>query len=176
MAIPSEQLVEEFSRNGWASIALDAVPRFDGIFHGGFATCAVVLANESSRVVGDWADFQGALAQLRTAGRLDRQKDVYLVFVVDKIETSALGGIQQALDDTRVCRKIVLERKGRSIGDTLNDIPFFSTPGTERPAGEADDGDLSSLREIPAEARRDLERRSAEKVLERLIAGEYEEG
>lgn len=174
METVSSKLRDAFESNGWRWFELETSPEFDGLFSGGFATCAVVLSESASDVVRRWADFQGALAHLKAEKRLDELKDLYLVFIVERVDEASLGSVQRVLDDTRVCRKIILERGRRSLADTLDDIPFFSTPGTKLPADKGDVAQEVTPKGISAEIRQDLERRSAQHILERLLSGGYE--
>jgi hypothetical protein len=173
----TQSLRAEFESAGWREESPrpeGSEPRFDGIFSGGFATCAVVLASSSVEVAKTWPDYQGILAQLKVDGSIARDKDLYLFFVVDSVDQPSLGGLQRALDDTRVCRKVCPERRGRSLRDTLNDIPFFSTPGTETKGGESSLEQAKLMEGLPEDVQRDLERKSAKRILASLIAGEYE--
>lgn len=171
------ELRAAFTQAGWKGIEWTpavGTPVVDCLFFGGFATCAVVLAEATSDVTNSWTDVQGLLAQLRIEGLINKSKDLYLVFVVERVDEELTAELQRALDDTRVCRKICLERRGRSLRETLNDIPFFPTPGTSPPK-EALAGEEEELIEgLPAKVRSDLQQRSPEQILTRLLDGEYE--
>jgi hypothetical protein len=171
------ELRAAFIHAGWRRIdwtpAVGA-PAVDGLFFGGFATCAVVLAQAAPGVTNSWTDVQGQLAQLRIDGVIDKSKDLYLVFVVERVDEESTAELQRALDDTRVCRKICLERRGRSLRETLNDIPFFPTPGTSRPTEALPGEDEELIEGLPPKVRSDLQKRSPEQILTRLLDGEYE--
>ena len=166
-----------FQKAGWTEEAVDLPRRVDyfaGLFSGSFAICAVAISESSSQVIGCWADLQGALAELRSDGHLSKSKDLYLLFVVDAVDEGTLGDLQNVLDDTRVCRKICLERSNRTLSETLADVPFFLTPGLTLPdAGES--ANLFAVSSgLPEPVQHDLERRSAQVILDRLVDGEYD--
>ena len=146
----------------------------DGLFSGAFATCAVVLSANASDAAATWLDAQGELVKLKTDHVIDGSKDLYLIFVVETVEDASAGKLQRALDDVRVCRKICLERRGRSFTEVLDDVPFFRTPGTIMPVEEERPDLESDLAGLSAQVRRDLDMRSPEQMLARLINGDYD--
>lgn len=171
------ELRAAFIHAGWRGIEWApavGTPAVDGLFFGGFATCAVVLAQATPDVTNRWTEVQGLLAQLRIEGLIDKSKDLYLVFVVERVDEDSTAELQRALDDTRVCRKICLERRGRSLRETLNDIPFFPTPGTMPPKAELAGEDEELIEGLSPKVRSDLQKRSPEQILTRLLDGEYE--
>ena len=126
-------------------------PAIHGLFVGGFATCALVLAEGVSAVAMNWRDVQGELVQLRSDRVIDPTMDLYLIFVVGRIENDSTAELQRALDDNRVCRKICVERRGRSMRETLEDIPFFTTSATVAPGEREVHGGRERHRRTPSE-------------------------
>src|SRR5262249_53977618 len=144
-----------------------------GLFSGGHAVCAVRIGETSTEVTEIWPELQALIADIRTNEPREQERDYYLIFIVDRIAEGSLAAMQRMLDDTRVCRKMCLELRDRTLGDTLrDDLPFFSTPATEplvpEPVIEA-----PTLSGIPLQVQRDLELKSADRILESIIAGIY---
>lgn len=168
-----------FEQAGWEKQSVELphkVESFAGLFSGSFAICAVASSQSSDQVVETWADLQGALAELKSGGLLAKSKDLYLLFVVDSVEESTLGALQNILDDTRVCRKICLERRNRNIAETLADVPFFPTPGLPSVDDNSTSVIIDAEMHLPEAIQSDLERRSADYILRKLVNGEYEVG
>jgi hypothetical protein len=166
----------EFLNAGWQELIRSAVTEgwLHGLFVGGFAVCGVRIAQSSAEVTEVWPELQALMGELKTEERKDQERDYYLIFVVNRVDDTSLAALQRMLDDTRICRKICLELRGRTLGDTFrDDVPFFSTPGTKSDVGEAFTED-SPLAGIPDTVQRDLELKSAERILDSLIGGEYE--
>jgi hypothetical protein len=166
----------EFLDAGWRELIRPVVTegRLHGLFVGGFAVCGVRVAESSVEVTEAWPELQAFMAELKAEDLKDQERDYYLIFLVSRIDDASLAALQRLLDDTRVCRKICLELRGRTLGDTLReDLPFFSTPGTMASVDETIIEE-PTLTGIPAQVRRDLELKSAERILESLIAGAYE--
>lgn len=176
MSDSKAELRRAFLDAGWDALDSNNEPEdpaFHGLFVGGFATCAVVLAEGVSAVARNWRDMQGVLVQLRSERMVDPAKDLYLIFVVEQIENEMIDELQPVLDDNRVCRKICVERRGRSVREALEDISFFPTPATvasEEPKFPEND---SVVEELPPKVRVDLERRAPEQIVERLLDGRY---
>lgn len=177
MTEPHKELAEAFEAAGWEKLLPqypDADVTFDGLFSGTFAVFAVLIANAPDSIRTGWTDYQGTLAQLLVDEVIDRKKDVYLVIIVEEVKQQMLEWLHRVLDDSHVCRKICLERRGRDLRETLDDIPFFSTPGTQPALDRELPSDGNAIDSIPAMVRRDLERMSAERILEKLVTKGYE--
>ena len=178
MADWRQAIRDEFRGVGWHELPMpmpkQAGGEFDGLFSGDFAVCAIRVAGSAREVVNIWLELQAALAEFKLERLIDSGKDLYLLFVIDQVDEGSLVDLQRVLDDTRVCRKICLERRGRTIKEMLQDILFFSTPRTTAREEESRQAADVRLEGIPERVQRDLERRSPERILEALIAGEYE--
>lgn len=172
-----DELRTTFERAGWKEETIELprnVESFDGLFSGSFADCAIVCAQSSDQAIKDWAEVQGMLAELRVNGTLAKSKDLYLFFLVETVDESTLDDLQDILDDTRVCRKICLERRARTLEETLDDVPFFLTPGLPPSEDDTTVKIVDALSDLPEPILNDLERRSAEYILDRLVEGDYE--
>ena len=172
-----DELRATFEDAGWQEQSIELlqnVESFDGLFSGSFAICAIVSSQSSSQAIENWEDIQGALAELRGNGTLAKSKDLYILFIVETVDENALSDLQKILDNPRVCRKICLERRERTIAETLDDVPFFSTPGLPVAAEDAASELIDVLSVLPELIQSDLERRSAEHILNKLVNGKYE--
>ena len=172
------ELRTAFLGGGWKEVGVDPTStgvEFDVLMSVEYATCAAVVTASGAEAVALWAETQAALAQLRIDGVLNPKLDLYLVFLVERLADSEIQGLQLVLDDTRVCRKICVELGDRSITEALDDIPFFATAKTR--TGE--DGFVRALpaafEVIPDEVQHDLVLRSADTILNKLLAGEYKD-
>ncbi len=177
MSSSAADLSRAFLDAGWQPVDCEKVPGppvIHGVFFGGFATCAVVLSESAADVTSIWRNVQGVLAELRSDKVIDGSKDLYLIFVVETIEDDSTAELQRALDDVRVCRKICLERRGRLLSEVLDDIPFFRTPGAAPPAKARPVDPGNVIAGLSSKVRGDLDMRSPEQVVRRLINGEYE--
>ena len=166
-----------FEKAGWKEQVVELLQNmepFDGLFSGGFAICAIVSSQSSSQAIKYWPDVQGALAELRGNGSLAKSKDLYLLFLVETIDESTLGDLQKILDEPRVCRKICLERRNRNLAETLDDVPFFLTPGLSPAKDDATLEIVDAVSDLSRLIQSDLERRSAEHILNKLVNGKYE--
>lgn len=162
---------------GWKEEAVELprnVESFDGLFSGSFAICAIVSSQSSEQAIKFWADIQGTLAELRVNGTIAKSKDLYLLFLVETVDESTLSDLQNILDDARVCRKICLERRNRTLAETLDDVPFFLTPGLPPTEDDATSEIVDELSRLPELIQSDLERRGAVYILDKLVNGDYE--
>ena len=177
MKVKRDKLRMCFEEAGWEARPeelLTDIKYFGGLFSGGFAICAVAICPSSDHAIECWSSLQGALTDLKVKGSIDKSKDLYLLFVVDLVNDDSLGKLHKILDDTRVCRKIVLNRRNRTLADTLDDVPFFRTPGVGRTDTIAISDDVDVVSGVSDTVKWDLERRSAEYILKKLMDGEYE--
>jgi len=55
------------------------------------------------------------MSDLRENKAVGMAKDLFLIFIVLDIDVSELSGLQPIVNDTHVCRKICIERKGRTL-------------------------------------------------------------
>ena len=174
-----DEIRQAFEQARWEEQSVELphkVESFAGLFSGSFAICAVASSQSSDQVIESWAELQGALAELKSDGSLAKSKDLYLLFVVESVEESTLGDLQNILDDTRVCRKICLERRSRNLAETLADVPFFTTPGLPPVDDNSTSEIFDAIMQLPEAIQSDLERRSADYILGKLVNGEYEVG
>lgn len=171
-----------FASPGWQQIDVgrrSGVAALDGVFESTYALVGVVVASDVEHVLKHWSEWQVAMAEFQASKNNGSPKDRYLVFVVSEIPGGAQDALQAVLSNTKVCRKICLERHGRSIEETFMDTPFHiriagsQTRSEDQFAGGVDglEGTLLSNRILE-----DLARRSEDVIVERLLNNEYESG
>lgn len=157
---------------GWEPVDLSPDDLFPltGVYESSFGITALVVAASTFKTPGAWARYQAAFADLVSEGRVPPEKDRYLVFLVPEIGKGEVPEIESALANTHLARKICLDARGRTAEDVLAESILLAGP---RIVSEAET-DLGST-VIPASILDDLGTRAAGVVLDRLIAGDYEE-
>ncbi|MFH1975059.1 MAG: hypothetical protein ABIJ52_05800 [Pseudomonadota bacterium] len=175
-----EQIAHMFTMAEWKYVPLSHDMKksgLNGIFVCGYAAVGVVIVGGTSDVVSCWTDCQIQMSDLRKNKDIGIKKDLYLIFIVPDIEVSELKDLQTIINDTHVCRKICIERKGRSLEEALMDTPFLKVVGqpkkTDTKAPEAT-VDLSAYG-MPHHLLDDLSSRSPGTILDRFLAGKYKE-
>ena len=179
MSLWRDEVRTMFETAGWKELPAELlrdVESFDGLYSGGFAICAIACSQSSSQAIKYWADIQSTLAELRGNNSLAKSKDLYILFIVEAVDESTLNDLQNILDDTRVCRKICLERRNRTLAETLDDLPFFSTPGLTLAEDDTTSRIVDVASGLPEPIQHDLERRSAKHILTKIVNGDYEVG
>lgn len=182
----AEQIIAIFLSNGWKEIPLSEEMKqagLTGIYLCEYAAVGIVCVPGVAGIKACWANCQVYMSDLRDMENIGDQKDLYLVFIVQEIDMdidmSILSDLQSIINDTYVCRKICIELKQHegSLEKALMDTPFFKDMSKERQKDSqtpfADPGLMQN--EIPSQLLDDLGRRSASVVLDRLLAGDYED-
>jgi len=169
--------LEIFLSNGWIEIPLSEEMRqagLDGIYVCGYAAAGVVCADDVSDITARWANCQVQMSDLRDNRNVGTQKDLYLVFIIQKLDLTALSTLQGILNDTYVCRKMCIEQNGRPLEEALMDTPFFEDigKGKQENIQMAIDPELEQD-ELPQALLNDLDTLPANTILDRLLAGEY---
>lgn len=156
---------------GWEDCS-DLEPTvLDFVLRGSYAALGMVVAVDAASATKLWIEAQTELAELRSL--LGRQLDLYLLICVPEIEEEALDSVSEMINDTHVCRKLLVEVRGRSAEDALSDVPILFWPGSNESAEREWQNPLSEAH-IPATLLDDLSRRGAGRILDKLLAGEYE--
>lgn len=178
MTADTEEITRLFVSMGWTSLPLRESlinSRFSGVYVSGYAAIGVLLLSNSEEVITGWTDYQETMLHIRKQETVGSEKDLYLLLIVPKIDPNDASQLQPILDDTHVCRKILLERKDRSLIETLADSPFLGLNVTDNKTV----AETRSLAEelgsqiLPIPLLRDLATRSPRFVLSRAIQGEY---
>jgi hypothetical protein len=147
-------------------------------FESGFAGIGVFLAQTAEDAFNSWPDLQAAVANARTLRPRGRLKDWYLVFIVPEVRDEDGPGIQDIINDTHVCRKIVLEKKERPLPEVLSEIPFFRLHRDPMiaPSVLPEDAVELSRPGLPANLLVDLAKRSPKEIIKRSLKGKYKSG
>lgn len=169
----AESLREIFSEMKWKPVELH--PKsidagLDSLFVSEYAIVGIVFVQSLSKMLSSWAEIQTEMLDLPEI-RSNRQKDYYLLFIVDRIDDNLSGGLQSITGDTYECRKICIERRGRSLKETLQDIPFLNTisafPSKNHPLSDIPNnmpGDLYGIAQT-------LAKKSAGVILDEMLKG-----
>ena len=173
-----EEISSVFKKAEWKEITLShdmEKAGLNGIFVSGYAAVGVVIAGSTSDVVSCWTDCQLQMSDLRENKAVGMEKDLYLIFIVLDIDVSELSGLQTIVNDTHVCRKICIERKGRTLEETLMDTPFLKVVVQPKKTARKvpDAGVVLSEYGMPHYLLKDLSSRSPVAILDRFLAGEY---
>ena len=175
----SEEITYLFKKANWDEIPLSnemEKASLNGIFFSGYAAVGVVIASSVSDVVTCWIDCQLQMSDLREKRAVGKSKDLYLIFIVSDIDVSALFDLQTIVNDTHVCRKICIERKGRTLEETLMDTPFLKLVDHDEKIDSQVPNvvmELSKKNGMTNLLLNDLSTRSAGAILERLLSGTY---
>jgi len=174
----AEELTELFTAKDWFALPLTQSfieLDFAGIYISAYAVIGILVLPSSQEVINRWADSQEAMLGLRKLKEVGTERDLYLIFLVPTVEREHAAQLQAILDDTYVCRKMILERKARNLKETLADSPFLGL-GEASTGGRTEQGQLVEdlrSRTLPVLLLQDLACRSARFVLSRTIAGKY---
>lgn len=174
-----EEISSVFKKAEWDEVPLShdmEKAGLNGIFVSGYAAVGVVIAGSTSDVVSCWTDCQLQMSDLRENKAVGMEKDLYLIFIVLDIDVSELSGLQTIVNDTHVCRKICIERKGRTLEETLMDTPFLKLVDHDEKIDSQVPNvvmELSKKHGMSNLLLNDLSTRSAGAILESLLSGAY---
>lgn len=168
--ISSEKASRALESLGWRTVDLPPKTRgpLDGVFESLFAIAAIVLGESTFRAEGGWRRCQTAFADVVGGGDLSREKDRYLVFVVEEVSEEDVPELEAALADTHFARKMCIETRGASLEDTFGDSVILAGPRIVAEAGSATEEPL-----LPEAILEDLAKKGAGRILDRLLAGKY---
>jgi len=168
------KLEEVLSKAGWLPfpVSLELPSKNCAFFTCGYATAGFILDSNAQAASLLWQPMQGIMVELRSNSLIPSGKDLYLVVMVPEISGELVPAFQQIVNDTYVCRKIVLEMRGRTLPEALAELPIFSTR-PEAGAKAIQEAERRVAPRLPQELLDDLARRSATVVLERALAGSY---
>ena len=168
-----EQIAEAFRQAEWEEIPIPAGSPLHGLFGSGYAAVAFLASEDSNELLRLWPECQNELLELKP--QLGREKDLYLVLVTPRADDDQLNRFAEALSDTHVARKILVEVRDRSLEKALEDLAVF----TSRRDKAADPVVAAPGRHavppgIPDSVLTDLGQRSSGVILGKLLAHEYE--
>jgi len=170
------QLREELERVGWTFRDDIAISELDGLFSCSYAALGVLVTPSMEEAVRRWTACQGEMASLRGEVAIGSERDLYLLILIPELASDAMNYLPAIINDTHVCRKLVLELRGRRIREALDDIPLVAMKDAAE-AGTVSDkmpGSSNTL-PLPEILLVDLAKRSPSKVLELMLDGTYGE-
>lgn len=169
-----------FLAAGWEEISLSADMEkagLDAVYTDNCAAAVGVISSTISDVKRIWIPCQAEMAELKTNEKVGTNKDLYLIFIIKEIDPEKIGDLRDLTNDTNVCRKICLGQNGRSLEETLRDLPFFGSvlQAEPEPTEEAVEKDFGFAQKLPKKLENDLARGSASRVLDNWLKGRYGE-
>jgi len=157
-----------FAQRGWRKMEQPVSP---SVYVNDYAALGFTTAATEEQIADGWSRWQAALLQLRKQPEVGDRKDLYLVIVLADENPQALMHVQPIVDDTNVCRKIILPQRDGSVVEALVGAPFFQVVdiGENRDDGTEQMSD-SVLNESVMS---DLAKRSASTIFDHLLANKY---
>lgn len=110
-----------FTAAGWISLSTESC---DGLFCRRDSVVGILLAETPPDAA---ARAGGAQAELRERrnDRHNHYKDFYLVFIVRRFADDDLYDLERNIDDPHVCRKLLVERRDRTLADAIAELGLF---------------------------------------------------
>lgn len=170
------ELSDWLQARGWKVQEQIDETQIDQLFCSSYAVVGTLLGDELRVVLERWRAAQDYLGDLQDEGKIGQDKDFYLLLVVPSVQ-DRFSELRDALDDTHVCRKLCIEVGGRSLDEALQETPIFALEGnrgkgpTQGSAIEEASGVPTSL---PQEVLDDLAKMGLERILTKLLDGEYD--
>jgi hypothetical protein len=148
------------------------------LFESTFVGIGLFLAPAAEVALQKSADFQVAIADARAQHPRGRLKDWYLIFVLPEVQLEDGPGIQDMINDTHVCRKIVLEQNDRPLSEVLSEMPFFRLTRPSATATSAVPDAVAELSRpgLPVNLLVDLAKRSPREIIKRTLRSKYKSG
>jgi len=167
-----------FSTCGWRDVEMTEAERkagLNGVFCCEYAIVGVIFAEDTGGVLSSWAPSQAALADRRKESASDRLKDAYMLFLLDRIDDKQATQLADIMNDTHECRKVCVSLEKRTLEEAVRDLPFVCG----KPQGEEMESPVDTIPELRAaclspKLLKDLAGRSADTILENLMAGQYQ--
>jgi len=163
---------------GWQEVEMTEAERkagLNGVFYCEYAFVGVIFTEDARAVLSSWAPSQAALADRRKENASDRLKDAYMLFLLDRIDDEQAAQLADIMSDTHECRKICISLEKKTLEEAIRDLPFVCG----KPQGEEMESPADSAAEfgdagLPTKLLNDLAGRSADTILENLMAGQYQ--
>lgn len=177
MSSAVSQIREELERAGWSFRDDISVSQLDGLLSCSYAALGLLIAENARDAADRWTACQAEIASLRSNPAIGSDRDLYLLILIPEIDAYAMDYLPAIINDTHVCRKLVLELMGRHIPDALKDIPFVAMERLSEDPAEANRTPACSADlPLPDALLADLSKRSPSKVLDAMLAGTYDNG
>lgn len=177
----TEYISNLFRKSNWDEVSISKNILYninlDLSFCNDYAVVGLVLEDDIQKIVNNWSECQIQMADLRENQIVGSKKDLYLIFIVKQIHLAEIDKLQLMLNDTRVCRKICIERNDLSIEATLMQVPFlkFSTQINEQLVIDNCTNIDLSLKGLSSVILNDLTNCSKEKIVENILQDKYAE-
>lgn len=167
-----DRVAAELETLGWRRLSLPvtALGTLGLLVQSSVAVAAVVTEPGQFRVAGAWRDCQTALADLVSQGQIPREKDRYLVFLVQALHEDDIPELARALADTHVARKLCIELGSAPLGETLAKSVILGGPRIVEETSSVPTGPV-----VPESVLEQLTSKAPEKILDALLAGELQE-
>ena len=171
MSSDISQLKDVLLASGWEDRADLAIKELDGILCRSYAVVGLLWVSSAKIAIERWLQAQTEFSELRTT--LGRDRDLYLLICMQEIEEDAMEELPMMVNDTHTCRKILVELRGRSVEEALSDVPILYWKQSNENVSESEDIAPESL-PIPRQVLGDLGKKGASRILDSLLAGEYD--
>lgn len=178
MKIEIQEILDLLRKQGWQEVPLPEEAKragLAGLCVSPFAALGLVVVSSTGEINSRWADCQVQMAQLRNQDAVGKKRDLYLAFVANERDLTAEARLQSILSDTHVCRKFYLAPNGLTVEEMIQGIPCLRAA---MQTSETDVGKIVPLLEtlnLPEALKLDLSKRSAAKILENLLTGQYQQ-
>jgi hypothetical protein len=157
-----------FKNLGWEKLEPDAgTPTYVT----SYATAFIKAAAGIDDVRSDWASWQADLSHLRKHPKVGSRKDLYLIILIPVEKPETLSAIQAVLDDTHVCRKIILNTHGKTVPEALSGLAMLNAFENGTNALEADLQLQGTT--LPKQVMADLAKKGVSAIFDGLISGKY---
>lgn len=164
------ELRETLRSAGWIDLSTGTLQYLDLLLRRSFAVVGVLFSAEAADALQRWLPAQAELSELGQS--LGRHYDLYLLICVPEIDEPTMNQLPAVIGDTHVCRKLVVELRGRPLDEALLDVPLIVW---RTPDSGPDDLDYAPLPEstISPVLLDDLGRKSPARVLDAWLEGQY---
>jgi len=156
-----------FSEFNWQSVS---VSDSFAVFSNEYALAGVAPSPNAEHILNRWSELQANLFELKKKAEFVK-RDLYLIFLLEEESPESWKQLQLVMDDTQVCRKIILPVRKRVSTEVLRDASLFQNIG----ASVAEQNATTPLASTLGEALvNDLTKKSAWNIFERLMNNNYE--
>ncbi len=162
-----------FPEDEWkeVNIAANTNPGFALILSSSYAILGWIIDDHMSEAVNIWADCQSFLLRLKNESSEQRNKDLYVFVICEEIPREKFRDIEKIINDTHGARKVFLERRGRSIEETMSDTGLAKDVTRFENVSSEISSDLGKI--LPQDILEDLDKRNEKSILQNLLDGLY---
>ena len=162
---------ETLCASGWVDMTVGTSRHLDLVLKRSFAVVGVVFSARGHDALQRWILAQGELAEIRES--IGRNHDLYLLICLPEIDSATMDQLPTVIGDTHVCRKLVVELRGRSVDEALLDVPLLLWQALGNGSDDIGYVELaeSSISPLLID---DLGMKSPERILEAWLDGRYD--